>query len=184
MATSWEPIAEVLMTERYGRLMARARVLAVSDDEAADLVQEALVKTFSRRRGFTEVAQAEQYVRRTIVSVFADEAGRAVRERSRWRRAARGAPDRFEDPGPAVAASADVGQALARLAPRERACVVLRYLEDLSVREAATQLGLSEGAVKRYTSDGLRRLNAALGTREPLDGPEHASVRVVEGGAR
>ena len=55
-------------------------------------------------------------------------------------------------------------RALAALSPRERACVVLRQMEDLSVVETASALGLSEGAVKRYTSDGLARLNAALGS--------------------
>ena len=59
---------------------------------------------------------------------------------------------------------ADVVRALAALSPRERACVVLRQMEDLSVVETASALGLSEGAVKRYTSDGLARLNAALGS--------------------
>ena len=59
---------------------------------------------------------------------------------------------------------ADVVRALATLSPRERACVVLRQMEDLSVVETASALGLSEGAVKRYTSDGLARLNAQLGS--------------------
>lgn len=71
MGGSWEPVAQVLMTERYGRLLARARVLGVSADEAGDLVQEALLRTFSRRRDFADVAAAEQYVRRSIVTAFA-----------------------------------------------------------------------------------------------------------------
>jgi DNA-directed RNA polymerase specialized sigma24 family protein len=63
----------------------------------------------------------------------------------------------------------DVGAALATLAPRERTCIVLRYVEHLSIRETAEVLDLSEGSVKRYVSDGIAKLNGLLGT---LDGPE------------
>lgn len=180
----WERVADVLMTERYPRLLARARMLVPSQDEAADLVQEALLKTFSRRRHFESVGQAEQYVRRTIVTLFADEAGRAGRERARWGRAASGAPVAVPDPAVSVAASVDVSAALAGLAPRVRACVVLRYLEDLSIKETAARLGLSAGAVKRYVSDGIAALNASLGTSDSVEDLEHVTVRTTEGGAR
>ena len=40
--------------------------------------------------------------------------------------------------------------------------MVLRHLDDLSVRDTAALLGLSEGAVKRYVSDGVRALSARL----------------------
>lgn len=183
MGGSWEPVAQVLMTERYGRLLARARVLGVSADEAGDLVQEALLRTFSRRRDFADVAAAEQYVRRAIVTAFADEAGRLGRERTRWERAGQGRPAVVDDPSAQVVVSAEVMTALAALAPRVRACVVLRFLEDLSVRDTAAQLGLSEGAVKRYVSDGIAALNQSLGTHDTDDEPEHVQVR-TEGGRR
>jgi len=59
----------------------------------------------------------------------------------------------------------DVVAALQTLSARQRACVVLRHVDDLSVEQTASALGLSAGAVKRYTSDGAARLQAALGTR-------------------
>ena len=72
--------------------------------------------------------------------------------------------------------------ALASLAPRVRACVLLRYVEDLSIRETAHILGLSEGTVKRYVADGLAALNARLGTTTP-DDSDLAPV-TTEGAAR
>ena len=55
---------------------------------------------------------------------------------------------------------------LAKLTPRERACIVLRYYEDLKVDDIAEWLGISSGAVKRYLSDGLAKMAVAL-TEEP-----------------
>ena len=51
---------------------------------------------------------------------------------------------------------------LDRLSPRERACIVHRYYGDLMVDDIARTLGISSGAVKRYLSDGLAKLAAAL----------------------
>ena len=58
----------------------------------------------------------------------------------------------------------DVRAALLRLPPRQRVCVVLRFYDDLTVPDIAAALQLSEGAVKRYLSDGIHHLDAALGT--------------------
>src|SRR5690606_10203343 len=58
---------------------------------------------------------------------------------------------------------------LHHLPPRVRACIALRFLEDRSITETAALLSLSEGAVKRYVSDGLAVLNQVLGTSESAE---------------
>ena len=74
-----------------------------------------------------------------------------------------------------------LGAALQTLPPRVRACVALRYLDELSVRETADALSLSEGAVKRYVSDGIRALNALLGTSDSAEERPTAPVKPTGG---
>ncbi len=56
----------------------------------------------------------------------------------------------------------DLAQALRALTPKQRAVVVLRYLEDQSVQEVARTLRVSEGTVKRQCFDAIRRLRPLL----------------------
>jgi RNA polymerase sigma factor (sigma-70 family) len=54
-------------------------------------------------------------------------------------------------------------QALAELPAKQRACVVLRYYEDLGVDEVASLLGCRPGTVKSQTARGLQTLRQAYG---------------------
>jgi RNA polymerase sigma factor (sigma-70 family) len=54
--------------------------------------------------------------------------------------------------------------ALRRLAPQDRAVLVLRYWEDRSVEETADALRLSSTAVRSRSSRALERLRAVLGS--------------------
>ena len=160
MARQWEQLLDQVARERYPRLVAHAALVAGSTSDAPDLVQEALIATFRGRARFTTVEQAEAYVRRAIASRAIDEHRRRQRDRIVAVRAA-SEPTPPPDLEPNTPGR-DVLRALALLSPRERACVVLRQMEDMSVAETASALNLSEGSVKRYTSDGLARLAQVL----------------------
>jgi RNA polymerase sigma factor (sigma-70 family) len=169
----WEPLLEQVVQERYPQLVARAMLLCSSRSDAEDVVQDALISTFSGRARFATVAEAEQYVRRAIVSRFIDGTRRRGRERALAEQVGQ-MPLVALPPSGSVADRLET--ALAELSPRQRACVVLRYLDDVPVRETAALLGVSDGAVKRYTADGLRALNALLGTNATVN---DYTVRVV-----
>jgi RNA polymerase sigma factor (sigma-70 family) len=55
-----------------------------------------------------------------------------------------------------------VFDALSGLTERQRAIVVLRYLDELPVAEVAALLGCSEGAVQSQTARGLAKLRQSL----------------------
>lgn len=175
-----DPMLEGLCRERYGSLIGYATLLTGSRPAAEDVVQQALIAVFSKRRRFDHIGAAEAYVRRAISTTFLDTQRGRRRARAMEQRFAATAPPHHEDPEPE---GAQLERVVATLPPRVRACVVLRFMDDLSVRETAQALGLSEGAVKRYVSDGLRALNAALGTNEEFDDAATAEV-TSRGGAR
>lgn len=163
MGRSWERLLEEVARERYPRLLARAALVASSRSDAEDLVQDALVATFAGRARFTSAAQAEQYVRRAIITRSIDRARTAAAERRALeRRVAWPEPDDELVP---TGLDRDIVEALRTLSERQRACVVLRHVDDLSVEQTAATLGLSAGAVKRYTADGAARLHQVLGAR-------------------
>jgi RNA polymerase sigma factor (sigma-70 family) len=149
---------EQVMRERAPRLLAYAAMVTGNDAEAHDVLQDALVKCFSKRRGFDHVNAAEAYVRRAIPTVYIDGLRR--------RRTRDNADLRSSQPDHRATdldSQIDVQRALADLPPRVRACMVLRFYDDLTVAQIAHTLGLAEGTVKRYLSDGSAALALALG---------------------
>ena len=126
----WEPVLDEVMRERSPRLLAYARLLTGDDAEAQDVLQDALVRTFSRGRAFDNANLAESYVRRAIPSVFIDRLRRRkAAERAHDRDVAIGGRDVFTPDRDVVM---DVRAALAALPPQERACIVLRFYDDLT----------------------------------------------------
>ncbi len=165
---TWETVVIQLVAERGAALERYAFLLCGNADDAADLVQDALVKTFGRlRNGFT-VSSAEAYVRKAVLNTYLDRG----RRRSRWRRIAHleVAPEQLDSEAPSSDLRLDLYSRLNDLFPRERACIVLRYYEDLKVDDVADQLGISAGAVKRYLSDALAKLAVSLRDGDQGDG--------------
>ena len=157
---AWEGVVTELVATRGEALLRYATLLCGSRDDAADLVQDALVRTFGRLRNGFGIESAEAYVRRAILNAHLD----GGRRTSRWRRIAplEYRPDEQESPALATETRLDLHDELRKLTPRERACLVLRYYDDLKVDDIAEVLGISSGAVKRYLSDGLAKMAITL----------------------
>jgi RNA polymerase sigma-70 factor (sigma-E family) len=126
--------------------------------EAEDLVQTALAKTYANWRHVRSLEAAPGYARTTLVNT----ASSWFRKKG-WRneRPTLVLPDVPHETDPSTRPT--VLDALAQLPPRQRAVIVLRYYEDLSVAQVATALGVTEGTVKSQTSAAIDRLRALLG---------------------
>jgi RNA polymerase sigma-70 factor (ECF subfamily) len=177
---SWSDDLERLATERGTALVGYAYVLCGDVRQAEDLVQDALVKVYSRLRppdipepdarpatGMRTVpldgrraTHTEAYVRRTVLNLYLDG----------WRRERKWAQiepvvatsDLVRSPESGITARADVVHALTRLTPRQRSCVVLRYFEDMTIVQVAETIGVAPGTVKRYLSDALHAMRDVL----------------------
>src|SRR5919199_2175726 len=125
---------------------------------AEDAVQEGFAKLWPRWSRLRD-EDPYGYVRRVVVN----EAVTAGRRR--WRRSEVVTDRPPERPVPQdVDDWASLRTALAALTPRQRAVVVLRFVEDLSEAQVAQVLGCSVGTVKAHASRGLAMLRAASGT--------------------
>lgn len=168
MAVKWFCLAKgVSVSESFEQFVAargpalwRSAWLLTGDGGLAeDLLQTALAKSWpAYDRVSSDAGSFEAYVRRALVTTYA----------TWWRRRWRGetpvaelplflAPDEMEG----LAQRRDVMAALARLSPRQRAVVVLRYFDDLTEAETARQLGCSLGAVKAHHSRAVRALRGS-----------------------
>jgi RNA polymerase sigma factor (sigma-70 family) len=142
--------------EMYQQLLGPARVVVEPGDDAMEVLHEALVKCltrFGRRDGPME---PRSYVARAVIN---EARSRRRRLRTRRRTRQRLALER-EPPGVATAV-ADAVSLLVILPPRQRACVYLRHVEDLSVRDTAALLGCDEGTVKSQTAKAIQTLRRA-----------------------
>jgi RNA polymerase sigma-70 factor (sigma-E family) len=130
---------------------------------AEDLVQRTFLRLYRNWRQAAAADMIDAYVRKMLVNVYMDE------QRGWWaRRVAPVAEPQPDGPPPADAGLAgtdrrlDLMAALAAIAPGQRAVLVLRFWEQLSVAEAAAALGCSEGTVKSQTAHALAALRRRL----------------------
>ncbi|MFF8957801.1 SigE family RNA polymerase sigma factor [Streptomyces sp. NPDC014894] len=153
---------EAFVAARGPRLLRMAWLLTGDAHLAEDLLQTVLAKVWPKWRKIAE-DHPEAYIRKALVHTHA----------SWWRRRWRGELPHGELPDTTASrdayASVDLEQSLAAavraLPVRQRAVVVLRFFEDLSVEETAATLGCAPGTVKSQSAKALRTLRELL--------PEH-----------
>lgn len=143
-------------------LMRTARSLTSDPNDAEDLLQTALTKTYVAWDRIADHRAVDGYVRRTLVNT----------RTSQWRKRRVDEYVTGELPEPEPLPTADpaeqqavrdaMWQAVMRLPARQRAMVVLRYYEDLSEVRTAEVLGVSVGTVKSAVSRALTKLRGDL----------------------
>jgi len=153
------------MRDRASLLHQSAYLLCGDWHLAHDLVQDTLVKAYQHWPRVRQADSPDAYVRRILLNEV----------RGRWRRRERAVPvSRFPEGREPVAPDAideltrraGLLQALLALPLRQRATIILRYLEGMSERETAAALGCSEGTVKSQSARALGTLKDFLDRME------------------
>ena len=147
---------------RQAALLRTAYLLTGDVHDAEDLVQTTLIKVVPQWRRIRD--NPEPYVRRVMVN-----ANVSRWRRRRWREHSTDDLPETLTSEPDHAGLIAVRDALAGLAPRQRAVIVLRYYEGLTEAEIAAVLSISPGTVKSHARDGLARLRTLL--------PDHDEAR-------
>ena len=139
-----------------------------------EAVQEAFVRAYARWRRIRGYESPSAWVRRVAINCIHDQR-RALDRRRRAEQQAHRADDVRLADGPR--ASGDLVGMIESLAPRQRLAMALYYVGDVSVRDIAVTMQISEGAVKAHLSQGranlaarVQRAPAGRHGREALDG--------------
>jgi RNA polymerase sigma-70 factor (ECF subfamily) len=141
------------------RLIGQVYLLTGDLPEAEDVVQDAFVRCWTRRRSIDSNGAPEAWVRTVAFRLAVSRFRRMRRGREAWRREIAGRPTEVAGPDEQSTALA---QALGRLPRRQRLAMVMFYLCDMTVEQVAAEAGLSTGTVKTHLSRGRAAMAGLL----------------------
>jgi RNA polymerase sigma-70 factor (ECF subfamily) len=164
-----------LVERHYRRLYRIALGYLRQREDALDVVQEAFVKVFQAASRWDGSADAGPWLSRVTVNLSIDRWRRNKRRGQTFSPLVEGdhldvladhrpAPDRGVE-GRESGERLEV--ALRALPERQRAVVVLRHYQELSLEEIATTLGMSLGTVKSSLHRALHRMRDTLTEAKP-----------------
>ncbi|MEO9140271.1 MAG: RNA polymerase sigma factor [Jatrophihabitans sp.] len=140
------------------KVMSAVAVRYAGVDDAADVVQEALLRGWRRWSTFD---QARGSARTWLVAIVLDQCRRSRKLRARRRTTLSAIEQRRSGPTEA-AHRLDIEWALRSLPRRQREAATLYYLADLSVQDTAKLMSVSEGTVKAALSAARSALRTRL----------------------
>jgi RNA polymerase sigma-70 factor (sigma-E family) len=150
-------------TEQRGSLFAQAYALTGDVEEAQDLLQEVMLRTWRRWDRVSQMDRPSSWAHKVLLNL-------AV---GRWRkRRVHGNLSETDSPIPAPdVGHLDVARALRGLPVAQRNAVLLHDIAGMSVAEVAAEMRVPEGSVRGWLSRGRRTLAVALGM-SPTNTPE------------
>jgi RNA polymerase sigma-70 factor (sigma-E family) len=161
---SWSRAELAEQFDRRAPGLRRMAYLLCGDwNRAEDLVQTVFANVYAARRRIRTRDALGAYLRQALTRTYLDANSR------HWRRE-HAAGELPESTAPSDASVEDrivLLDALERVPPRQRACLVLRFYDDCSVEETAAVLDCSTGTVKSNTARGLEALRAVLTNDAP-----------------
>jgi len=140
---------------------------------ADDLVQDTLTRLYGTWGRIAGTGDPGPYARKVLVNLYLDHRRRPMRREVTLAEL----PDVAVEQPNGVDGDRDLLMAgLARVPSGQRAVLVLRYWEDLSIEQTAQALGTTPSNVRSQASRGLDALRAALAARaaDPVTTAEEA----------
>lgn len=150
---------EELFYRYHRRLYRIARITSRNPDDAADALQDAMLKAHRRAPSFRYDAAVSSWLHRIVVNACLD---RLRRNKTRAVEALSDELGHIGDPAARVDTAIVVERALMRLPVEQRAAVVAVDMQGYSVAETARMLGVPEGTVKSRCSRARAKLADAL----------------------
>lgn len=150
-------VREELVRLIYPHASAFARILSSNEDQAQDLIQETMVQVLRSPPRSSDANALRSWTRTTVTRLF----WRHERLRRRHKELQRLSKGDVPIATPDQELSARVLNALNQLPPRQRACIALFYVEDMSEPEIARLLKIRSGTVRAHLAQarqGLRQL--------------------------
>jgi RNA polymerase sigma factor (sigma-70 family) len=147
------------LERRRGReLFGFARHLGLTDEEARDASQEALLRLWKAIDSGQGVGQPDAWTFRALYRICMDE--------HRWRRRVRGLAERLQRSAAATEGDRSeliaVWDAVERLPARQRHAIFLRYRADLPFDEVGAILGIAAASARSHVSRALETLRERL----------------------
>ncbi|WP_199035979.1 SigE family RNA polymerase sigma factor [Glycomyces salinus] len=154
-------------TAQRASLRKYAFLLCADWYEADDIVQKSLTKLFAAWKR-VDPGGASAYARKIVTNTYLSHLRRSWVRRER---ATGDLPDRgtADTPQDDIDRQLEMADALNGLPPRQRATLILRYWEQLSVEETANAMGCSTGTVKSQTSKAIGTLRRTMSIPAPND---------------
>lgn len=150
------------LAHRLRSLLHFATVVTCDPDLAEDVLQEVLVRAYDRWRRISAVEQPEAYVKRMVVNEYISWRRRSARVVTIDGEALARLVPPEPDPATATGGGDDLVARIARLTPRQRVVVAMRYYDDRTDAEIAETLGCSEVTVRGHAAKALAALRVDM----------------------
>lgn len=148
--SDWSLELLAVYSENASAFVQTARMLVGRHSEAEEIVHDAFLAAAAVS---TDIENIQAYVRRSVVNgCYGQLRRRRIKERHVY------------DPPPPEAPKTlvEFRDVLLRLPMNQRAVIVLRFLDDCSVRETSEILNLKEATVRSHSARGLKKLRREL----------------------
>ena len=146
-----EKVIEQVLLNKYNNFYRMAMSYTHNEADAADIVQEGAYRAIRNADGLHNVQYASTWVYRIMMNEI-------YRHESKNKETSLDAMEGFEEGKDDVYENTDLHEILNHLDPKDKAVIVLKYFEELKIKEIAEILDENENTVKSRLYRSLKKL--------------------------